>query len=97
MPLVPTRRLVVLAFVAALVAVLAGYVDALRVPLFVLDFVIAFAGFADAIALRGKRLTVSRSVPSIFSIGRANVVTLTVENQSPRALRLLIGDDPMEG
>lgn len=95
MPLVPTRRLVVLAFVAALVAVLAGYADALRVPLFVLDFVIAIAALGDAVALRGKRLAVSRSVPSIFSIGRANVVTLTVENKSPRALRLLIGDDPI--
>lgn len=95
MPIVPTARLCVLAFVATAVAVLAGYVDALVVPLVVLDFVLVVAVGADVLALLGKRLTVERTVPAIFSIGRANVVTLTVQNRSPRALDLTVADDPL--
>lgn len=95
MKVVPTQRLVVLAFIATVVAVLAGYVQALRVPLSVLDFVIAFAAVADVIAVRGQRIAVERSVPAIMSIGRPNVVTLTVTNRSPRALDLTVADDPL--
>lgn len=95
MPIVPTPRLVTLAFVAAIVAVIAGYVPALTVPLVVLDLVIVVAMLADAIAVRGKRIAVERMVPAIFSIGRANVVTLAVKNRSPRALHLTIADDPL--
>lgn len=96
MSIVPTRRLVTLAFVAAAMAVGAGYVEALLVPLVVLDFVIVVAALADAIAVRGKRLHIERSVSAIFSIGRPNVVTLTVQNRSPRALDLTVADDPLD-
>jgi uncharacterized protein (DUF58 family) len=95
MPIVPTARLCVLAFVATAVAVLAGYVSALAVPLIVLDFVLVVATAADVIALIKKRLHVERTVPAIFSIGRANVVTLTIENKSARALDLTVADDPL--
>jgi uncharacterized protein (DUF58 family) len=95
MPLVPTPRLVALAFVAALVAVIAGYVPALTVALVALDIVILVAALADALAVRTKRISVERSVPAIFSIGRANVVTLNLHNRSARALDLTIADDPL--
>ncbi len=87
LPIVPTTRLVTLAFVATLVAVIAGFVAALRVPLGVLDFVIVAAALGDALALRRTtRIGVSGTAAPIFSIGRANVVTLLVEHRSNRAL-----------
>jgi len=98
-PLVPTRRLVALAFVATLVAVVAGFVAAVRVPLVVLDFVILASALGDAIALgigdKSRRLEVERSAAAIFSIGRANLVTLTIRNRSPRAIVATIADDPL--
>ncbi|MBI2396081.1 MAG: DUF58 domain-containing protein [Deltaproteobacteria bacterium] len=95
MPIVPTPRLVALAFVAAAVAVAAGYVEALRVPLGVLDFVILVGAIADAIAVARRRVEIERSVPAIFSIGRPNLVTLTVRNRSARALAATVADDPI--
>lgn len=96
--LTPTRRLVTLAFVATLVATLAGFVAALRVPLFVLDFVIVAAALGDALALLGKRVEAERTAAAIFSIGRANVVTMTVRSRAPldsRVLSLTVSDDPL--
>jgi uncharacterized protein (DUF58 family) len=95
MPIVPTQRLVVLAFVATGVAVLAGFVPAVQVPLIVLDFVILVATIGDVIATLGDRLRVERSTSEIFSIGRPNVVTVTIRNRSPRTIDATIGDDPL--
>ena len=95
MPVVPTQRLVVLAFVATGVAVLAGFVPAFQVPLLVLDFVILVATIADVITSLGHRLQVERSASEIFSIGRPNVVTLTIRNRSPRSIDATISDDPL--
>lgn len=95
MPVVPTQRLVVLAFVATGVAVLAGFVPAVQIPLIVLDFVILLATAGDVIAALGHRLQVERSTSAIFSIGRPNVVTLTIRNRSPRTLDATIADDPL--
>lgn len=93
--LVPTRRLVAFAFVATLVATIAGFVEVLRVPLVALDLVIVAAALGDAIALRGRRLDAERTAAAIFSIGRANVVAITVRNRGGRALHLTLADDPL--
>jgi len=95
MPIVPTQRLVVLAFVATALAVAAGFLPAVQVPLFVLDFVLLVATVADVVAARGERVQIERSASAIFSIGRPNVVTLTIRNRSARALEATIGDDPI--
>ena len=96
MPLVPTRRLAGFAYLAALLAVVAGLVPAARVPLGLLDVALVALVLTDVMSLLGRRVDVTRTVAQIFSLGRANPVTLTVENRSDRALSLLVDDDPLE-
>jgi uncharacterized protein (DUF58 family) len=95
MPFVPTPRLVALAFVAALVATAAGFVEALRVPLLVLDVAIVTAALADAAAVAGRRLSVERTVGAIFSVGRENPVVLHLRNKTDRPISGVVADDPV--
>jgi uncharacterized protein (DUF58 family) len=92
---IPTRRLVALAWVAVAIAVVAGFAPPMRRPLFVLDGVIALAAALDAVLVRRRLLEVERDVAPIFSVGRANPVTLHVRNRSGRAVRGLVTDDPL--
>ncbi|MBX3187621.1 MAG: DUF58 domain-containing protein [Labilithrix sp.] len=93
--LVPTRRFVGLAFVATAVALAAGFVPGIDAAWLALDaLVLAMAG-ADAVVGRGRRVQAERSAPSIFSVGRANAVTLVLHNRSARALRGTVTDDPL--
>ncbi len=96
MPLVPTRRLAGFAYLAALLGVVAGFVPAVRLPLALLDTALVALVVVDVLSLLGRRVDVTRTVAQIFSLGRANPVTLTVENRSNRALSLLVDDDPLE-
>lgn len=96
MPLVPTKRLAGFAYVAAAVAVVAGFVPAVRAPLLLLDAALALLVVADVLAVLGHRIGVTRTVAQILSLGRANPVTLLVENRSDRALSLTLDDDPVE-
>ncbi len=94
--LVPTRRLVVLAFVATLVATVASNVAGGTLAWVVLDGVIVLVAAADALGSRGTRVEVERRVAQILSVGRRNAVTITLHNRSDRALRGTIVDDPVE-
>ena len=96
MPIVPTKRLASFAFFAALVAVVAGFVPAAKVPMLALDVILLLAAIADVLALRGPPLEVERQAADIFSVGRANVVTITRRNPSSRAVTGVVGDDPIE-
>src|SRR5258706_6808774 len=60
--MVPTRRLAGFAWLAALVAVAAGFVPAARLPLFALDGVIAFGALVDLLVQRGRRIAAERHV-----------------------------------
>jgi uncharacterized protein (DUF58 family) len=94
---VPTRRLTAFAALAALVAVAAGFVHALRIPLFALDATLLVGAALDAVLVhaRAPRVDVERQVAAIFSVGRKNQVTLHLRNTSRRALRGLVSDDPL--
>ena len=92
---VPTRRLVWIAWMAVGVAVAAGYVPALRGPLFALDALVVVAALVDLILVRGARFEIERSAATIFSVGRANPVTIHLRNRSSRTLRGTVTDDPM--
>jgi uncharacterized protein (DUF58 family) len=94
--MLPTRRLALLAFLAALVGVVAGYVPPLRLALFTLDATLVLATLADALLGWGRRVEAARHVASIFSVGRRNVVTIELRNRSARALRGVVADDPIE-
>lgn len=96
--MVPTRRLALLAFVATFVAIVAGYVHAVRPALLALDGLLVLGAAIDALfALGPSRIEVDRQVASILSVGRPNLVTLHVRNRSGRALlRASVADDPLQ-
>ncbi len=88
MRMVPTRRLALFALLATGVAIVAGYVAALRTPLFAIDGVLVLGVLADALFAFGSwkpRIDVQRQAADIFSAGRPNAVTLQLRNRSGRA------------
>ena len=94
--MVLTRRLVVLAWVAVSLAVIAGLLRELRVPLFALDAAIVFSAGVDALLIRGRRFEIERQVAPIFSLGRVNPITIHLRNASSRTIRGTVTDDPLE-
>lgn len=94
--LVPTKRLVVLAFLAAGVAVAAGFVPGVDAAWMAVDAALALAAGADALAGRGNRIEAERRAAQIFSVGRANAVTIILTNRSDRTLRGTVMDDPID-
>ena len=94
--MIPTIRLVVLAGVATILAIVAAFLPQLRAPLVAFDGLVAIAFGLDVLLASGERLTVERSVARILSVGRANPVTLTLRNRSGRTLRGVVQDDPVQ-
>ncbi len=94
--MVPTRRLAVFAFLATLVALVAGYVAPARGAMALLDAVLLLAAAGDAALSAGRRLDVERQAPAIFSVGRPNLVTLVLRNRTGRTLRGTFADDPLD-
>ncbi len=92
---IPTKRLAALAAIATLVAVAAGYAPALVRALYALDAIILIATGVDLFVASGRRFAAERRAPSIFSVGRANAVTLHLNNRSRRTLRGTVVDDPL--
>jgi uncharacterized protein (DUF58 family) len=93
---VPTIRLVVLAFAATILAIVAAFVPFARAPLALFDGLVLVAFGLDVALASGRRLTVERSVARILSVGRGNPVTLTIRNRSGRTLRAVVHDDPVQ-
>ena len=94
--MVPTRRFAAFAGLAAIVAIVAGYVPEMRLALVGIDAAIFAAAATDVLFAIGRRCEVSREAAAILSVGRANVVTLVVRNRSGRTLRGVVADDPVE-
>jgi uncharacterized protein (DUF58 family) len=94
--MIPTRRFAVFAFLATIIAGVAGYIDALRLPLLVVDGVLVFGVLLDLSFALGRRVEVDRQVATIFSVGRSNLVTLHLRNRGWRSLRGVVADDPLE-
>jgi uncharacterized protein (DUF58 family) len=92
---IPTRRLAALAWIATSVAIVAGYVPSLGAPLLALDLAVVTIALGDLVLAAGRRLEIQRQAAAIFSVGRANVVTITLRNRSRRALRGTVTDDPV--
>lgn len=99
--MIPSRRLVVLAWLCALVAVAAGFSESARPALVALDGVVVVATLLDVLLVGGAagrrrgRVVVTRSTAAILSVGRANVVTLTLRNMGRGSLRGVVSDDPL--
>jgi uncharacterized protein (DUF58 family) len=94
--MVPTARLAFFAFVAALVAIAAGYVAALRPAMLLVDGALVLGAAVDALFAIGRRIEVDRQAAAILSVGRPNLVGLHMRNRSGRALRGVVADDPLE-
>ena len=95
MVVVPTRRFVVLAFLATAVATVAGFVPGVDPAWIALDVLVLSMASVDALLGRDTRIEVERKAAQIFSVGRANTVTLTLHNKSERVLRGTVMDDPL--
>ncbi|MEI7895200.1 MAG: DUF58 domain-containing protein, partial [Myxococcales bacterium] len=93
--LIPTLRLVTLAGFLVLVALAAGYLGELALPLVVLDMALVVAVVSDGLLARGHRVEIERQMASIFSVGRPNVITLHLRNRSGRVLTGVVVDDPV--
>ncbi len=96
MRIVPEKRLVALGFVAATVATVAGYVPSLSPVMWALDAIVVLAAAIDVLLARGTRIRAEREVAEILSVGRPNLVTLTLRNVGSRAITATVMDDPIE-
>jgi len=94
--MIPTRRLVVLAFVATAIACAAGFVPGIDGAWIALDAALAALAVGDAAFGRGKRVEVERRAPQILSVGRANAIQIVVHNRSDKRVRGTVTDDPIE-
>ncbi len=94
--MVPTRRLALFAFLATLLALVAGYAVSLRPALALVDAVLLLGVLVDVAFSSGRRVDIDRQAPVIFSVGRPNLVTVQLRNRSGRALRGTFADDPLE-
>lgn len=92
---VPRKRLVVLAFVAAAVGTVAGYVPSLAPVMWGLDAALVLAAGLDVALALGTRVRAEREIAEILSVGRPSLVTLTLRNTSRRALSGTVMDDPV--
>ncbi|MBX3230876.1 MAG: DUF58 domain-containing protein [Labilithrix sp.] len=93
---VPTKRLVALAFVATAIALAAGYVPGVDGAWIGIDALLAAACGADAVAGRRRRVGAERRAGEIFSVGRPNAVTLVLTNEGDRAISGTVMDDPLD-
>lgn len=94
--MVPTRRLALFAFLATLLALVAGYAVSLRPALALVDAVLLLGVLVDVAFAAGRRVDADRQASVIFSVGRPNLVTVQLRNRSGRALRGTFADDPLE-
>lgn len=94
--MVPTRRLVGLAFVAAAVAIVAGYVPGVDAAWIGIDALLVGMCGAEALAGRRRRVEAERRAAAIFSVGRPNAATIVLSNRSDRAIAGTVMDDPIE-
>jgi uncharacterized protein (DUF58 family) len=94
--MVPTRRLAVFAFLAMLLALVAGYAASLRPAMALVDAVLLLGVVLDVAFSAGRRVDIDRQAPVIFSVGRPNLVTVQLRNRSGRVLRGTFADDPLE-
>jgi uncharacterized protein (DUF58 family) len=94
--MVPTRRLVALAFVATSIALIAGFVPGVDLAWILCDGLLLGLAGVDAAAGRRRRITSARKAPAIFSVGRSNPVTLLLTNQGDTHVEGTVMDDPLE-
>ncbi len=95
--MLPSRLLVLLLAVPALLS-LGVLVDrALLLPLLSLDGLIAFVALVDAVLSRGAAVEVTRRAPEVFSLGEHNRVHLELRSTDGHARVVHVSDDLFPG
>lgn len=84
--LIPTRSLIWLAALPLALACLVPFDDAMLWPMLAADAGILVLALIDALASGARLVTVSRRNPEVFSIGRANPVTVELRSRARRRL-----------
>jgi uncharacterized protein (DUF58 family) len=93
MPLVPSRRLVLLAL-GPLLFGLAMIIDqSLLLPMLAADGALLALALLDALLARGRKIVIEREPPNVLSVGRPNPVRLRVRSQARRRLEVTVTDD----
>lgn len=85
--------MVLLAGVPVVLALLAALEPHLLGPMLGFDGLLVVVAALDALLARRRLVEVERRAPRVFSVGRANHVTLELRSRSLRRLRLRITDD----
>ena len=91
--MIPSRALVLLAFVPLALAVATLADRSLLVPMLAADLAIALLAAFDALLARRPLVTVTRHAPAVLSIGRPNLITLEVRSSARRRLAVAVADD----
>ncbi|MFT4626700.1 MAG: hypothetical protein ACI8PZ_005378 [Myxococcota bacterium] len=97
--MIPTGRLVAIAFVPVLIGIAAAFVPPAVLPMLALDVLIVAVALMD-LARAGGRVSATREVAPVQAVGRAFDVSLKVQNRSARPLSIRVTDDapgPMVG
>ena len=96
--MIPTRRFVVLAFLASLVALIASFVPGVDVAWLAFDAALLVLATVDFMAGRSRtaRIAVERRAAAILSVGRPNPIIIILHNRSDRRLRGVVTDDPVD-
>jgi uncharacterized protein (DUF58 family) len=95
--MIPSRRLVAIAALPFLFALMAVAVPAFAVVAWVLDGALLAVVIADALSALRPLVAVVREAPAVFSIGRPNVVTLEIVSDAGRRLSVAVNDDVFVG
>jgi uncharacterized protein (DUF58 family) len=93
MPLVPSRRLVLLALGPLLFGVAMVVDSSLLLPMLAADGALLALALLDALLARGRAIIIEREPPNVLSVGRPNPVRLRVRSRSRRRLEVTVTDD----
>jgi len=86
--LIPKRSLVWLAVVPLVLAAIVPFDDSMLWPMLLADAGLLVVAVIDALATSAALVTVSRRTAEVFSIGRANPVTVELRSRSRRRLNI---------
>jgi uncharacterized protein (DUF58 family) len=93
MPLVPSRRLVLLALGPLLFGMAMILDQTLLLPMLAADGALVALALLDALLARGRHIVVEREPPNVLSVGRPNPVRLRVRSKAGRRLDVTVTDD----
>lgn len=86
--LIPNRAMVWLAVVPVIFAAMIPFDETMRGPMLIADAAIVTLAIVDALLTSKKLVTVSRRCAEVFSIGRANPVTVELRSRARRPLNV---------